>query len=336
MEGGSAIKARSLAPGDAKPTTPKDCTPMLTPSRRAAAVVAYLICMLVIPVALTLDSITTPATVTLGTDNPSPLGYTISLSLFLFPSAALLFWMWRFQKLTFQRKAFLYTVALLAPAGIVLDVLFGNSFFVFENHHAVLGITFPARGGPIPIEEIVFYVFGFVTVLLLYVWCDEYWFEKYNVPDYHGAAAKIDHVLGLHWPSVFVGGGLIALAVVYRKLLAESGDGFPWYFIYLTSMALVPSMALYKTAQPFINWRAFSFTLFVIVLISLIWESTLALPYQWWDYQPRAMMGLFIGAWHNLPIEAVILWFAVSYATIIVFETIKIWLASGRTLRQLL
>jgi hypothetical protein len=156
------------------------------------------------------------------------------------------------------------------------------------------------------------------------------------VPDYRSEAAKIERVLGFHWPSVIIGGGLIALAVLYRKIFAESSDGFPWYFIYLTAMALVPSMALYKTAQPFINWRAFSFTLFVIVLISLIWESTLALPYQWWDYQPRATMGLFIGAWHNLPIEAVVLWFAVSYATIIVFEVIKIWLASGKTLRNVL
>ncbi len=305
---------------------------MLKTSRRATAVVAYLICMLVLPVALTLNSITTPATLTLNTDDPSPLGYTISLSLFLFPSAALLFWMWRFQKLTFQRKAFFLTVALLAPAGIVLDVLFGNTFFTFQNHGAVLGITFPAIGGPIPIEEIVFYIFGFITVLLLYAWCDEYWFEKYNVPDYHAETANIKRVLGIHWPSVLVGGGLIAMAVIYRKSFAESADGFPWYFIYLTVMALVPSMALLKSTRPFINWRAFSFTLFVIVLISLIWESTQALPYQWWDYQPRAMMGLFIGAWHNLPIEAVVLWFAVSYATIIVFEAIKIWLASGKKL----
>jgi hypothetical protein len=72
------------------------------------------------------------------------------------------------------------------------------------------------------------------------------------------------------------------------------------------------------------------------VLISLIWESTLALPYQWWGYQERAMTGIFVGAWHNLPIKAIILWFAVSYATLIIYETIKIWLASGKSLKQLL
>jgi hypothetical protein len=30
-------------------------------------------------------------------------------------------------------------------------------------------------GGPIPVEELVFYVTGFIVVLLLYVWADEYW-----------------------------------------------------------------------------------------------------------------------------------------------------------------
>jgi len=292
--------------------------------------------MLVLPVALTLNTVSTPATLTHGSDNPSPLGYTVSLSLFLFPIAALLFWMWRFGRLTFQKTAFFYTLALLTPAGILLDVLFGNTFFVFENHNAVLGIDFPAVGGPIPIEEIVFYVSGFATVLLLYVWCDEYWFDKYNVPDYRAEAAKIDRMLGFHWPSAIIGCGLIILAVTYRKLFADNNDGFPWYFVYLTVMALIPSMAFYKSTQAFINWRAFSFTLFIVVLISLIWESTLALPYQWWGYQERAMMGIFIGAWHNLPVEAVILWFAVSYTTLIIFESIKIWVASGKALKRLL
>jgi hypothetical protein len=94
-------------------------------------------------------------------------------------------------------------------------------------------------------------------------------------------------------------------------------------------------MAFYKSAKPFINWRAFSFTFFIIVLISLIWESTLALPYQWWGFQNHAMTGIFIGAWHDLPIEEIVVWFSVSYASIIIYETIKIWLTSRKTLKQL-
>ncbi|KPJ94135.1 MAG: hypothetical protein AMJ53_05865 [Gammaproteobacteria bacterium SG8_11] len=302
--------------------------------RRAASVVFYLICILVIPVALTLNTVSVPATVTQNSDNPTPFGYTVSLSLFLFPMVALFFWMWRFNKLTFQRRAFLYSLAILTPTGIILDVLFGNAFFVFENHNAVLGINFPAVGGPLPVEELIFYVCGFTTVLLIYLWCDEYWFEKYNIPDYTAESAKIDKVLQFHWPSVTIGFGLIVLAVAYKKLISQSTDGFPWYFTYISIVALIPSMAFFNSAKHFINWRAFSFTFFIMVLISLIWETTLALPYQWWGFQDNAMIGLFIGAWHNLPIEEIVVWFSVSYASIIIYETIKIWLASEKSLKQ--
>jgi hypothetical protein len=36
------------------------------------------------------------------------------------------------------------------------------------------------------------------------------------------------------------------------------------------------------------------------------------------------MMGLSIGAWFGLPIEAVCVWIAVTYATVIVFEVVKL------------
>ena len=303
-------------------------------NRRAATTVAYLICIIVVPVTLTLDSVKSPVTVIQTSDNPTPLGYTISLSLFIFPLIGLLFWMWTHKTLTFQKKAFFYTLSLMAPTGIILDVLFGNSFFIFENHHAVLGINFPAVGGSLPVEELLFYVSGFTIVLLLYLWGDEYWFEKYNVPDYRAESQQVVKVIKFHWLSIFIGLGFILLAVIYKKIIAENNNGFPWYFIYITTVALIPSMAFYNSARLFINWRAFSFTFFIIVLISLIWEATLALPYGWWGFQDSAMMGLYIGAWHNLPIEEIVVWFSVSFATVIIFETVKIWLASGKTLKQ--
>ncbi|QLH37861.1 MAG: hypothetical protein HWD60_01085 [Defluviicoccus sp.] len=42
-------------------------------------------------------------------------------------------------------------------------------------------------------------------------------------------------------------------------------------------------------------------------------------------------MGLFIGARSGLPIEAVFVWMVVTYATTIIFEVIKLWLASRKT-----
>jgi len=92
---------------------------------------------------------------------------------------------------------------------------------------------------------------------------------------------------------------------------------------------LVPSISFFPTTCRFINWRALSLTLFFVLLVSLLWEAILALPYGWWNYQHRQMMGLFIGAWDDLPVEAVIVWLAVAYGTIIVFEVVKLWQASG-------
>jgi hypothetical protein len=41
------------------------------------------------------------------------------------------------------------------------------------------------------------------------------------------------------------------------------------------------------------------------------------------------MVGLKIGAWSDLPIEAPCVWMAVSFTTVIVYEVIKIWKALG-------
>jgi len=185
---------------------------------------------------------------------------------------------------------------------------------------AILGWEVPALGGAIPIEEFVFYLAGFMLVR----WILE---AAYNVPDYAVAAKGIPRIVRFHFASVVLGILLIAAAIVYRQFLSGSPEGFPWYFIYLVCASLIPSAGFFHTAQPFINWRAFGFTFFLLLLISLLWEATLALPYGWWEYRPRNLMGLHIGAWSGLPIEAVCVWFAVTFTTVITYEVIKIWKA---------
>jgi hypothetical protein len=66
----------------------------------------------------------------------------------------------------------------------------------------------------------------------------------------------------------------------------------------------------------------------------MLWEATLAVPYGWWGYQQNQMMGLSIGAWTGLPIEAIAVWIAVTYMTAIVYEIVKLWQASGRPARR--
>ncbi|MDH3288496.1 MAG: hypothetical protein OEP48_12340 [Betaproteobacteria bacterium] len=300
---------------------------------KAAAVVIYIIVVLIIPAALTLQTVIVPGQLVVTSDNPTPLGYTISLSLFIIPMLAIGWWFFRHPEIRFQKKAFILTVSLLFPLGVILDVLFGNAFFLFQNHNAVLDISLPAVNGSIPIEEFIFYLSGFIVVLLIYAWGDEYWFLRYNIPDYQSESQKLEKILCFHPFSLIIATLLIACSVTY-KLWFSGEPGFPWYFIYLTIVALLPSLGFYHCAKHFINWRAFSFTVLIIVLISLLWEVTLALPYQWWGFQHSAMTGIYIQAWHELPIEEIVLWFSVSYATVILYEVIKIWLASNKTIKQ--
>jgi hypothetical protein len=42
------------------------------------------------------------------------------------------------------------------------------------------------------------------------------------------------------------------------------------------------------------------------------------------------MLGLTVGAWSHLPIEVICVWLVVSFTTVIGYEMVKIWLATGK------
>lgn len=299
-------------------------------SRQSDHIVLLMLLMVVIPAAITLHTVRVPQVPHDFSSNATPFGYTWSLLLFMVPIAVIAGWFLPHDGVEIPRKAFWRTMAILVPCGAALDFFFAHWFFNFPNPGATLGIAAPALGRPVPIEEYAFYLTGFITVLLLYIWADEFWFAAYNPADYPGESRKIPRLLQFHGASVVLGLTLIGAAIVYKKALSPAPEGFPGYFTFLVAAALVPAAAFFPSVRAFINWRAFSLTLFIVVLISLIWEATLALPYGWWGYQNKQMVGLAIGAWYGLPIEAVGLWVAVSYATVIVFEIVKLWQASGR------
>ena len=304
----------------------------------AAGIVMGMLLMAAVPAAITLHSVHSPATLVATSSDPSPYGYTWSLLLFLVPILAIAFWFLPSEGLEIPQRAFWWTIAILVPLGWLLDFLFAQYFFCFPNPQATLGIRAWALGRPVPIEEYVFYLTGFIAILLLYVWLGEYWLAAYSVPDYPGEARKMRRLLHFHPTSLILGAVLISLAWFYKKHWApfEARQGFPGYFAFLVTGALVPSMSSFPVARRFINWRAFSLTAFFMLLVSLLWEVTLALPYGWWSFQQRQMTGLFIGAWDDLPIEEVCVWIAVTYATAIVFEIVKLWQASGRPVREAL
>jgi hypothetical protein len=289
--------------------------------------------MVVIPAAFTLHSVSDPGTLSVG-PNPSPHGYTWSLLLFIFPIVTIACWFLPSEGLDIPRRAFWWTIGILGPLGCLLDIIFAQWFFLFPNPKATLGIPAPALGRSVPIEEYVFYFTGFITILLLYTWLSEYWLAAYTVEDYAAESRALGRLLKFHPTSLIAGVVLIAAAIGFKRWFSTVSAGWPGYFMVLVAGGLIPSISFFPATRRFINWRALSLTLFFMALVSLLWEATLALPYGWWNYRHDAMMGVFIGAWSQLPIEAVLVWLAVTYGTVIFFEVVKIWLASGQPARE--
>ena len=53
----------------------------------------------------------------------------------------------------------------------------------------------------------------------------------------------------------------------------------------------------------------------------------MGVPYQWWGFQDRQMLGLYIDAWCRLPVEEIVVWMAVTATTVIFYEVVKVFLA---------
>lgn len=301
--------------------------------RTSFLIVIAMLVMLSLPAALTLHTARVSPQIPGPIAASSPYGYTVSLLLFVIPIVVILFWLVPAEHLKISKKSFVRTIALLFPVGVALDFFFAKKFLTFSNSDATLRIPAPAIGGSVPVEEYLFYFTGFVTVLLLYIWLDEYWLSAYSIPVDSAERTNFGRLLQFHPGSLVLGVVLIAAAIAYRKL-AVTGPGFPGYFVFLIVGALGPSTLLLPSAMPVINWRALSLTIFFMLPMSLMWEATLGVPYGWWGYQDAQMLGISITAWSRLPIEAVMVWIAVTYATAIVYEVIRRWQSSGKRMRH--
>jgi hypothetical protein len=300
--------------------------------------------VILVPAYLTLRTIhlAPPPAFTPGT-NPSPHGYTISLLLFIVPAIAILWWFARRPQARIERSAFFLSVVWTAGIGIALDLFFGNAFFTFPNRGAILGILLPGYvpgAGwrlSIPIEEFIFYAAGFSAILLFYVWCDAYWFEAHDVAEMKRRARAVPRILQLHLGTATAAPLLLAAAVAYKRWGPHADHaGFPGYLTYLLLAAATPSLALFHSARSSINWRAFSLTIAFLLVVSLLWEVTLAIPYGWWGYRDRQMVGLYVVAWGHLPLEAVLVWVASSWGAVIIYESVRIALHMERPMAEAL
>lgn len=301
--------------------------------RTSFQIVIAILVMIAVPAALTLHTVRVPPIVDPAATHLTPYGYTISLLLFIVPILVIAIWFLPREGVYISRKSFAQTIAILFPLGAALDFFFAHSFFLFPNPIATLRIEAPALGGGVPIEEYLFYFTGFVAVLLIYIWLDEYWLSAYSIPVDAQRRINFDRLLRFHPQSLIMAIVLIAAAFLFRHFCVAT-PGFPGYFTFLVIGALAPSAVLFPSALPVINWRAFGLTFFLILLISLLWEATLALPYGWWRFQEAHMIGIYITAWSRLPIEEVFVWIAVTYATTIVYEIVRRWHSSGKSARH--
>lgn len=73
---------------------------------------------------------------------------------------------------------------------------------------------------------------------------------------------------------------------------------------------------------------------------SLIWEVTLAIPREWWGYEPSGMIGITIAAWSHgdaiFPVEAAVVWLAAPFTSTLLHEFAKAFTHHPQTTRDAL
>lgn len=300
-------------------------------------VLVFLACI-IIPAVLTLLTVQDPGKLVFDppNTNPTPDGYTVSLLLFLVPDIALIWWLMRHPNAGERMSAFWKTVLLVFSVGCALDFLLCYEWFYFPNSGATLGIRLPAFSWSegfvwipdfLPLEEFGFYSLGGFFMMALYAYGDVSWFRRY-MHDGTESDRRIAHakkttklfVLDFKW--LWIGIFLWLAGIAYKNIFGTGG--IPSYYCFLVLIGVFPPLVLMRAVGTMINWRAFSFMYLSLLLISLIWEATLGVPYGWWQYKHEPMLGIFIGAWGDLPLEAIIMWLIAAWAVTIMYEVFRI------------
>jgi hypothetical protein len=266
--------------------------------------------------------------VPLALDAAARLTYFTSLTMWLIP----ILYLWpTFTMLTAngtgrRRRALRWTVVTIVGLGVVLDFVLGFLILRFpgctDPAVAPTGrylLCLPAVRGRIPIEELLFYAMGPVAMVLVYACADERWLSRYNPPDdlIHLKLIQVS-------PRLAATGAVAAVAAV---ILWRVNGTFPAYFAFLAAGAVLPAMFLCRSIGALTNWPAFAITTFYLLLTSVIWEVTLAIPRLWWGYEPSGMVGVTIVAWSRgeaiFPIEAAVVWIFAPFASVLTYEFAK-------------
>jgi hypothetical protein len=265
----------------------------------------------------------------------TPYGYTISLVLFGLPVAGFLIWFARHRRAHPPWRAFWLTFAVVVGVWSMLDVLLARTFFTFPNPVATVGIYAPGFdpvsgwGLNVPVEEFLFYIGGCAFIVLAYIWSAEVWYPAATRdPAEYRSEVSAGLVLRqmAHPKSLALGLIVIAAAIAYKKLGPHGyQEGFPGYMVFIVLLVTIPAATTFRLVLRFVNLRAFLFALQALLLVALLWEVTLALPYGWWNYRSSQMVGIFIEPWSALPIEAVIVWGAAAWMNVSLYELFRLW-----------
>ena len=221
-----------------------------------------------------------------------------------------------------RRRALWWTIGSIVFLGIVLDFLLGHLILRFEGCGATPSpyvACLPALSGSIPVEEILFYALGPAAIVLVYASADERWLRAYNPPD-----DLLDvRLIQLSPPLVATAAAAAAALVIVWQVRGT----FPAYAAFLAVAALLPAIVLYRGVHTLVNWPAFAVTTLYVLVTSIVWEVTLAIPRLWWGYEPDAMVGILVGAWSRpgapFPIEAAFVWLCIPFSTILSYECAK-------------
>jgi hypothetical protein len=271
----------------------------------------------------------------------TPYGYTVSLSLFAIPLVVLMVVRHFRRNDPLHLRALLWAGAVIAVLGFVLDLFFGHSFFTFLNPHATIGVRLPAWSWTdlqwvpryLPVEEFGFYILGSLFVVALYQFADADWLRQYRVNDFAILAREHRQILRVRWRMVIWWGLAVALGFLAKRL-GPLPEGWPGYFVFIMVLGFLPTFLFMHTVQRFVNWRAFTFAFLNLMFISLLWEATLGVPYNWWNYHHERMLGIRLLAWASLPLEAVLLWLIITWDCIIAYEVFRVFFHMDRGIRD--
>jgi hypothetical protein len=274
------------------------------------------------------------STIPLLSQPSSPLGYSFSNIQWFLPAVILLLLFLLLRVPLGSTRALVWTLTLLPLTGFILDILFADRFFTFPNHASVSGVKVFGFSfhtlrfdAPIPIEEFVFYITGFLYVLFAYLFTRNIWLSRYT-------PIVSDPPVGIRYPWFRLALiHLILIGVAFLIKASRQGNdssAVPEYFLFILFFGITPALLLTPLVYYRVNWQAVSFVLLSVLIISIIWEVTMGIPYGWWGYRREMMMGIFIKPWFNLPLEAVAVWLTVTFTTVTVYEAICLFFEKER------